>query len=290
MKTESGVTEVDAPESLESNLVIASSGKEVKVFNSETNTELYTMNPFNEVIGLARFAPKSEELAIIASAESNRIAIWNIKTQTSVYDVTCHKEVITDVAFTPLEGYLMVASRDGSWSLHDYFNKAKLNQFRESAPVTQIQIHPDGLVMAIGLTSGKVLIYDIREMKVAQELAPPKEDVEVSKLVFSNKGVYLAAAWKGLDNCRVYSLHKECLYTDLAHDGNVISSIAFDKFGGFLMTAAGNNIVLFNYKNWKKPITAIDLGLHVSSAMFDASCSKIFAGSAQSGIVKVLSL
>lgn len=240
--------------------MIASSGKEVKVFNSENNVELFSMNPFNEVVGLVRFIPGSDEQAVIASAESKHIAVWNIKTQASVYDITCHKDIVTDVTFTPLQGYMMVASRDGSWSLHDYFNKAKLNQFRESAPVSQIEIHPDGLVMGIGLASGKVLIYDIREMKLAQELNPPEEGVEVSSLVFSNKGVYLAAAWKGQDTCRFYSLHRECTFTDLAHENLVINSIAFDQFGGFLMTAAGNNLVLFNYKNWKKPITALDLG------------------------------
>ena len=133
------------------------------------------MDPFKENVGLVKFIPGSDELAVISSSESSRVAVWNVKTSTSMYEINCHKDIVTDVTFTPLEGYMMISSRDGSWSLHDYFNKVKLNQFREAEPLTQVQIHPDGLLMAIGLASGKILIYDIREMKTAQiELDPPQ--------------------------------------------------------------------------------------------------------------------
>ena len=63
----------------------------------------------------------------------------------------------------------------------------------------------------------------------------------------------MAASWKNLDICRIYSLHKECAFVDLGHKGNVVTSITFDRFGGFMMTSAGNELTLFNYKSWKKP-------------------------------------
>ena len=67
----------------------------------------------------------------------------------------------------------MVSSRDGSYSFHDLNNSVKLNQFYEGEPITQTQIHPDGLIMAIGMQSGKVKILDIRDMKVAFALDAP---------------------------------------------------------------------------------------------------------------------
>ena len=144
--------------------------------------------------------------------------------------------------------------------------------------------------MAIGLASGKILIYDVREMKVAQELEPPQNGSEINKLVFSNKGVYLAATWKTLGICRVFSLHKECAYADLDHKDNMVTSVAFDKFGGYLMTAAGNELSIFNYKNWKKPVGLFQLGTPIQSAMFDMTCNKIFVGCATVGAIKMLSL
>ena len=115
--------------------MIASSGSELKVFNSEKNAELFSIDPFKENIGMVKFIPGSDELAVISSSESSRVAVWNVKTSTSMYEINCHKDVVTDVTFTPLEGYMIISSRDGSWSLHDYFNKVKLNQFREAEAI-----------------------------------------------------------------------------------------------------------------------------------------------------------
>ena len=69
--------------------------------------------------------------------------------------------------------------------------------------------------MAIGLQSGKVRILDIRDMKVAFSLDSPQEGCAVSKMSFSNKGVYLAVTWQNYPQSRVYSLHKECEFSSL---------------------------------------------------------------------------
>lgn len=50
--------------------------------------------------------------------------------------------------------------------------------------------------MAIGLFNGNVLIYDVRDMALAQELEGPTT-AAVKHLEFSNKGIFLAASWEG---------------------------------------------------------------------------------------------
>ena len=122
---------------------------------------------------------------------------------------------------------MMVSSRDGSYSFHDLNSFVKLNQFFEEEAITQTQIHPDGLIMAIGLQSGKVKILDIRDMKVAFALDSPQDGCAVTSMAFSNKGVYLAVTWQNYSQCRVYSLHKECEYTSLDVK-TAPSSIQFD--------------------------------------------------------------
>jgi WD40 repeat protein len=62
-------------------------------------------------------------------------------------------------------------------------------------------------VLAVGLKNGAIKVYDIRDQKVAMEFVGPAA-TEVKKIIFSNKGTYLAASWKDQDICRVYSLHK----------------------------------------------------------------------------------
>ena len=50
--------------------------------------------------------------------------------------------------------------------------------------------------MAIGLSNGKIMIYDIRDMVMAHQLDEPQgSNVAVNKIEFSNKGVFMAACW-----------------------------------------------------------------------------------------------
>ena len=74
LRTGKGVSHVDVPIIENSKLLIASSGSEIKVFNSEKGAELFSMDPFEgEMLGLVKLIPGSDELAVVASAESNHI-------------------------------------------------------------------------------------------------------------------------------------------------------------------------------------------------------------------------
>ena len=94
--------------------------------------------------------------------------MWDIKSKQKVYEIKAQEvntaAQITDISFTPLSGYVAVSFSDASWSLHEYTKGVKVLELRESAKVTSIRIHPDGLIMAIGLSNGKINVYDMRDM------------------------------------------------------------------------------------------------------------------------------
>jgi len=56
----------------------------------------------------------------------------------------------------------VTGSEDGSWSLHDVNDGKVLVKVQEDSPVKVTEFHPDGLVLAVGLSSGVINIYDIR--------------------------------------------------------------------------------------------------------------------------------
>ena len=185
-----------------------------------------------------------------------------------------------------------VSSSDQTWSLHDYANGKKMLQLEESAKVSSIRIHPDGLIMAVGLSNGKIKVYDMRDMALASELEAPVEGTAVSKLEFSNKGIFLAAAWTGLDSCRVYSLHKGFAFSEIKSEGSTVTTLEFDLFGQFLAVGSTESLSVFSYKNWKKTLVSLrpfDQG-PVSHIRFDGSGRKIYVGSESVGSLKTLSL
>ena len=105
--------------------------------------------------------------------------------------------------------------------------------------MTAIEFHPDGLVLCVGLSSGKVVLFDLRTQEAATELAGLVSE-SVKKITFSNKGIHLAVIWENCSKCRVYSLHKNCESTDIEHSGASVKTFAFDHYGQFLVTAAAN--------------------------------------------------
>ena len=239
---------------------------------------------------LAKFAPNSDSVAIFAFA-AGHAQVWDLRSRRKIYDVDTHSQVITDVSFTPLEGMVAVCSQDSSWSLHDFHRGRVLLHLQESAKITSLQFHPDGLITAIGLSNGKILIYDIRDMQLAQELEGPAPEA-VSQLSFSNKGIFLAASWTGQDVCRVYSLHKGFIYSEVKLDGSPITAVSFDLFGGFLALGSSEKMVISSYKNWKKVLNVLkpfNSG-GVDAIRFDTSGHRIFVSNRSHGEVKTLSL
>ena len=110
--------------------------------------------------------------------------------------------------------------------------------------------------MAIGLFSGKILIYDVRDMVLAQELDGPAT-AAVKQLEFSNKGIFLAASWEGQDSCRVYSLHKGFAFAEIKQSNVPVTNMTFDLYGGFLAVGTAQNMTITSYKNWKKVLVTL---------------------------------
>jgi len=152
-------------------------------------------------------------------------------------------------------------------------------------------------VLAVGLASGVIKVYDIRDQKVAMQLAGefPQTDAntssEVTNITFSNKGLYMAATFANQDICRVYSLHKQCAFTDISHGGNPINSIAFDVYGGYLATSAGKHVGLYHYRNWGETRSGeYSVNGPVSVVKFGAQCKKLFLASQNDANLSVYTL
>ena len=239
-------------------ILATTSANEIKILDS--NGALSETIPIDKRVTIAKFAPKSDQIAIFAfekTGSENAVApVWNLQSKKKIYEIRAHSEEITDVCFTPLEGFVAVCSMDKSWSLHDFMIGKQHLHLREQVKISSLQFHPDGLIMAVGLVNGKIQIYDVRDMVLAQELDGPTE-AAVKNLVFSNKGIFLAASWEGQDACRVYSLHKGFAFAEIKQENLPVTSLSFDLYGGFLAIGTSQNMSITSYKNWKKVLTTL---------------------------------
>ena len=73
-----------------------------------------------------------------------------------MYDINTEHGQNSDISFAPLEGLIAVTQSSTTWALHNFLSKEKLIERQEAAGVSSIAIHPDGLILAVGLRSGHV--------------------------------------------------------------------------------------------------------------------------------------
>lgn len=166
----------------------------VMLFSTEDGKQILRAPEMDDQVidhpGAASFVPESNMIFM----QGDQPVVLNIQTNQKEYVVTSHKRV-TCHSFHPIANYLVCGSDDGSWSLHDIEARQLLCQVDVGTPISSIEVHPDGLIFAMGLVDGRVVIYDLRDQKEAQVLGVSCNK-PVQRLEFSNKGMYLAAAWQ----------------------------------------------------------------------------------------------
>ena len=113
-------------------------------------------------IGIVAQSP-FKEIVVAASAQSGTLKALDANSLEVVYEASCHDDLITGVTFSP-QGFFVVCSLDGTCSIHDVVNKCVLAKFDVQEKLHAIELHPDGLILAVGLANGKIRVYDIRDL------------------------------------------------------------------------------------------------------------------------------
>ena len=71
---------------------------------------------------------------------------------------------------------------------------------------TSMDIHPDGLLLATGSTTGQISIWDIKTQKVVKDFKA--DSTQITNLTFSENGYYLASSCEGEFKVRIWDLRK----------------------------------------------------------------------------------
>ena len=136
----------------EDRLLVSLADGTQNIMEYSTNKLIHTV----KANGLAKLIPASKTFFV----DGSNAGVYDYQTGTQIYKISNHKRV-TCFSFHPMQRFLVVGSDDRSWSLHD-LQQGLLIQVQVDQPVTSIQYHPDGLVLAVGLQNGCIRLYDIR--------------------------------------------------------------------------------------------------------------------------------
>ena len=76
---------------------------------------------------------------------------------------------VTDLSIHPTGKYVATCSKDGTWAFHEVISKDdKTFEFqthlhvKSDSGISALQFHPDGALVAIGLTNGRLDVYQIK--------------------------------------------------------------------------------------------------------------------------------
>jgi pre-mRNA-processing factor 19 len=260
-----GVTSLDI--STDGSLLLTGGNdKQVQVFDYTNDKLLATLKGHTKgitrvafaipMIGL-EFGSESNEVgtptyAVSASVDSS-VRVWKAeesgKTFTLAHTITEFKSAVTGICIHPCADYFAAVSKDGSWGLYDLSTGSKLLQGTSAQELTSLDIHPDGILIALGTTSGLIQIVDIRTgQESATFQAESKE--EVTSLSFSENGYYLASAT--MTQVEVWDLRKLIKAGTIAieGDGKVKTVVRFDPSAQFL-AVVGNDVRIYANKTWQ---------------------------------------
>jgi pre-mRNA-processing factor 19 len=239
-------------------------------------------------------------VAFTASLD-NSVRVWTPDSATSdggYSQAACfpdqHAGEIHSLCAHPSGDFVLGVSADNSWSFVDVTRGASLlsvaGEGGAADSFSSGGLHPDGLILACGTSSGAVRLWDIREQQQVATLGGDGDGGHakgVSCLCFNQNGYLLASG--GLEgSCLVWDLRKlKQVASPALSSKKPVTAVAFDPSGSFLAVGSGSGSVdLSAAKEWggvaslgahKKSVTGLAWGRDASflvSASLDRAIKK----------------
>ncbi|MBN3311737.1 NEDD1 protein, partial [Atractosteus spatula] len=134
-------------------------------------------------------------------SDSGSVVLWDANTQKDQHTFEgAHKAPASGLAFSPANELLFVTvGLDKKIICYDTSSKIVLRSLRVESPLTAIDFMPDGAVLAVGSSQGKVYLYDLRMLTSAvKTVAAHKTSVHC--LRFQNTPSHHKSGSKALSN------------------------------------------------------------------------------------------
>jgi pre-mRNA-processing factor 19 len=224
----------------------------VILFNRKTGKIVDTLKGHKKRITSVVFHPT--ERLIFTTSQDHTGAIWSA-TDAGKFDLkqslTAHTDEVIGATLHPSGSYLVMASKDKTWSFYDVPSgnlRQKVMDSKIDAGFTRISFHPDGLILGGGTADSLVRIFDVKEQKNVANFRG--HTGQVTGISFSENGYYLASADEQ-GTVKLWDLRKlQNFHTISGKELTNISDISFDLSGSYLGIAC-EEVVVYQSKGWE---------------------------------------
>lgn len=170
------------------------------------------------------FSPDGRLLA--AAGIGGKIVVWDVASGLRQHEMTVSAQA-ADLVFTPDSGALCIAGPGLTiWHLNDTSPAASLPLPKE-AKATSAAMSPDGSVLAVGLSSGEIAMFETDAWKLLR--VSKEHEAPVTGLAFQKQGSTFASTAGGYD-LRIWERATGGGFAKSAQTPNAVSSAA-ETFG-----------------------------------------------------------
>lgn len=207
---------------------------------------------------------------VVSASQDATAKIWTCSGSdwkspyTCAYTIKKHQAEVSSLSIHPLGEFLLTASLDKSWAIHDFNTGRCVRHVKDlGTGYPCMKFHPDGLILAGGTEDKTVAVWDIKEQTTVATLTGHEGAVEC--LTFSGNGYYLASGSRD-GTVKLWDLRKPLNIQTLKVSDGPVHSIEFDSTGSYLAVGA-SSLEVYNFATKSSLTETVSLKDHTAGVM-----------------------
>jgi len=240
--------------------IICTGGQDSNIimFQRETKKQISTLKGHKKKVLALKHHPTSS--IVLSSSADKTVKIWTQQDDDKKWvtgrTINTHKAAVTGLSIHPLQDYFLSSSEDGTWCFHDMQGRT-FSQIEapKNLPLTCIEWHPDGVIIATGGQDDRVRIWDVKSRTKENVATFEGHKGGICEISFSENGYYLSTS----DNngvVKLWDLRKLKNFKDLSVGKKAVRGLQFDLSGHYLACGGGQGIVkIYETKKWEEVVS-----------------------------------
>ncbi|MEK6336761.1 MAG: protein kinase [Acidobacteriota bacterium] len=147
----------------------ASKDKTVRVWDTQSGTELHILSGHTDVVWSVAFSPDGSLLA--TASKDKTIKIWDARNWTPIRTLTGHQSAVISLAFSPSGSFLASGGDDNTIKFWDTMNLSEVRVLNgHTSYVTSLAFSPDGQTLASASNDQTVRLWNTQTGETRQVL------------------------------------------------------------------------------------------------------------------------